>query len=238
MENGNNALKIQNNEKATFEQKIFEENLPNGKTIKNIYNFYPIHDFRQLAFFKGLFFATNKKEYFSPLRCYQWLGLGASGTFGLWFLITEKLEKFLNLDFWLQLPLGIFFVLGALGLGFLIIESLNLIFWPMKTVGSKVLTNTSREYSYFDKNEGHEHNITIITYDCLHPSDCNSHFEDFKKEAFVSPIYTFLKYACYLIGFAIVASLVIGIFGWISSLPLNTILLIAIVCILLYKKNE
>lgn len=236
MENGNNALKMESTEKAIFEQKTFDEIESNGGMIRYIYNLYPAHNFRNLAFFKGIFFVTNKNEFFSPLRCYQWLGMGAAGFVGILYLITEKLEKFFNLNIWLQIPLGIFLALATLGLGFLVFESLNLIFWPMKTVGSKVLTNTSRGYSYFDKNESKEHNLTIVTFDCLHPLDCNSHYEFFKKEAFVSPIYTLLKYACYLVGFAIAAALIIGILGWISSLPLNTILLITIACILLYKK--
>lgn len=239
MENSNAASNLSNNPSAIYEEKRFKELKSNGGTVEEIYQFYPLTDFlRSKAFLKALFFVTSNKEYFSPKRCYYWTAWTVGSIAMCIYAGEDLLNKFFDLNFWLQIPIGLFVGLVILGFFVIATEVANLIFWPKQTVGALSIKNYSRGFSYFRKNEEQNGNDLTVIYYCLHPIDYESNYQNFRKEDFVSPIYSIFKFLLYAAGAGCIVLLAIGLLGWVSTIPTNTILLVIIIFILLYKKKN
>ena len=153
----------------------------------------------------------------------------------LWPVFEKKIQNFHPL---ILFGGGLFLLLAFIGLVIIAIETIEYIFWPKESVGKAMLNcDGALDYYYFSKEEFEDEKTKhrSIKCNCLHPTDWSQYRESISTE-FKSPIMKVIG------GTFTVALWMIGIgftwvaFGWVVSLPVNTILLIVIIYLLSSRK--
>ena len=229
--------------KGNYSSKKVEYSDPSeNNIIIDIFEYYPISDFKTKSLIKSFFKKTNPNSYFTTSNSYTWLILIYLAYFAIYSNYLKIYNYIANQETLIIIGILLFLLLAIVGFYFQTKFFISLIFWPKETVLYNSNNLSYKFQPYFHKieevsvDEKLKQKTITTTYYCLNSEDLKK-FIDSKEKVEEISFYKFifaLIVSIFLLHFSFI--FLILAFNYLSKQSFNTYLLILILIVLIIKK--